>query len=294
MNIVILEPTGADLQEYQRRLRGHLVTEVDSRTWNDIQVIVAAKDADVVTLTNRPLSAKVIENLPRLQFISVAFAGIDHIDAASAAARHITIKNASGYAKTAVAELVYGLMISLARGIVENANAIRHGGISNTGSELKGKILGIIGMGAIGSEVERLALAFGMEVLTYDRKNGISLEEIFTKSDYVSLHVPLTEGTRGLVSMDLLKLMKKSAFIINTARGPIIDSAALQSALENGLIAGAALDVFDREPPLPMDDPLLSSPHLIATPHLGFNTREAVAEKGRIALENIVQFCAGR
>ncbi len=290
MNIVILEPIGMSLEECQKQLAEHQVTEVDSRNWKDEQVIEAAQEAEIIAITNRPLPATIIENLPLLKFISVAFTGIDLIDATSVRERKIVVKNASGYAKTAVAELVIGLMISLARNIVSNAKEISHGAVTNTGTELKGKILGIIGLGAIGTEVARLATAFGMEVISYNRGSGTPLDEIFNKSDYVSIHVPLVEETRGLVNLQRLKQMKPTAFIINAARGPIIESDALQEALEQGIIAGAAVDVFDMEPPLPENYPLLTAPNLIATPHIGFNTKEAVTEKGWIALQNILDF----
>jgi D-3-phosphoglycerate dehydrogenase len=293
MNISILEPIGISLEECGKELPGHHVTEVDSRGWPDDQLIAAARDAEVVAISNRPLSAKVIDSLPKLKLVAVAFAGIDHVDAASTRAKKIAVKNSAGYANTAVTELVFGFMISLARRIVTNANTIEHGAISNTGTELKGKVIGIIGMGAIGKEVARLAAAFGMKVLAYDRKSGVSLEDIFVQSDFVTLHVPLTPETRGLVNLERLKRMKPTAFIINAARGPVIATDALRLALENGIIAGAALDVFDMEPPLPEHYALLDAPNLIATPHIGFNTQEAVAAKGRITLDNIVKFVGG-
>jgi len=290
MNIVILEPIGISLEECRKQLTGHDVTEVDSRHWTDEQVIEAAKDAEIIAITNRLLPATIIKNLPLLRFISVAFTGIDQIDESSVRDQKITVKNASGYAKTAVAELVVGFMIALARNIVTNAKNIHHGAVTNSGTELQGKVLGIIGLGAIGNEVARLADAFGMEVLSHNRGSGTPLDEIFAKSDYVSIHVPLVEETRGLVDLQRLKQMKPTAFIINTARGPIIDGAALRQALEEGIIAGAAVDVFDVAPPLPENYPLLASPNLIATPHLGFNTKEAVQQKGRIAMQNILEF----
>jgi D-3-phosphoglycerate dehydrogenase len=290
MKIVILEPIGISLEVCQKQLPGHEVTEVDSRKWTDEQVIEAAKDAEIIVISNRSLSAKILESLPLLKFISVAFTGIDQIDATSVRERKITVKNAAGYAKTAVAELVIGFMIALARNIVPNANSMSDGAVTNTGTELKGKILGIVGLGAIGNEVARLASAFGMQVLSHNRGSGTPLDEIFTQSDYVTIHVPLVEETRGLVNLQRLKQMKRTAFMINTARGPIIDRDALLEALEHGIIAGAAIDVFDVEPPLPANYPLLNAPNLIATPHIGFNTREAVDEKGMIALQNILDF----
>ena len=290
MKIVILEPIGISLEECQTQLLGHQISEVDSRSWTDEEVIEVAKDAEIIVITNRSLPARIIENLPLLKLISVAFTGIDQIDAASVKERNITVKNASGYAKTAVAELVFGFMLALARSIVTNANEIRHGAVTNMGTELKGKVLGIVGLGAIGNEVARLAGAFGMKVLSHDRDSGSPLDEIFTQSDYVTLHVPLIEETRGLVNMERLKQMKRSAFIINAARGPIIDSEALRQALVQGIIAGAAVDVFDVEPPLQDNFPLFSAPNLIATPHIGFDTREAVSQKGKMALNNILDF----
>jgi D-3-phosphoglycerate dehydrogenase len=290
MKIVILEPIGISLEVCQKQLPGHEVTEVDSRKWTDEQVIEAAKDAEIIVISNRSLSAKILESLPLLKFISVAFTGIDQIDATSVRERKITVKNAAGYAKTAVAELVIGFMIALARNIVPNAYSMSDGAVTNTGTELKGKILGIVGLGAIGNEVARLASAFGMQVLSHNRGSGPPLDEIFTQSDYVTIHVPLVEETRGLVNLQRLKQMKRTAFMINTARGPIIDRDALLEALEHGIIAGAAIDVFDVEPPLPSNYPLLNAPNLIATPHIGFNTREAVDEKGMIALQNILDF----
>jgi D-3-phosphoglycerate dehydrogenase len=290
MKIVILEPIGISLEVCQKQLPGHEVTEVDSRKWTDEQVIEAAKDAEIIVISNRSLSAKILESLPLLKFISVAFTGIDQIDATSVRERKITVKNAAGYAKTAVAELVICFMIALARNIVPNANSMSDGAVTNTGTELKGKILGIVGLGAIGNEVARLASAFGMQVLSHNRGSGTPLDEIFTQSDYVTIHVPLVEETRGLVNLQRLKQMKRTAFMINTARGPIIDRDALLEALEHGIIAGAAIDVFDVEPPLPSNYPLLNAPNLIATPHIGFNTREAVDEKGMIALQNILDF----
>jgi D-3-phosphoglycerate dehydrogenase len=290
MNILILEPIGIGLDACRKALSGHDVREIDTRGWPDEQLIDAARDADLVALTNRPLSAAVIDGLPKLKLVAVAFAGIDHVDAPSAEARGIPVLNAAGYANTAVAELVFCFMLALARRLIPSDRAIRQGGTSSAGTELKGKTLGIVGMGAIGREVARLAEAFRMDVIPFDRESPRSIEDVFTSSDYVTLHVPLIPQTKGLVGRDLLSRMKSSAFLINTARGPIVDSNALLHALDGDLIAGAALDVFDLEPPLPPDYPLLKSDKVLATPHIGFHTEEAVAEKGRITLDNIVRF----
>lgn len=292
MKIYYLEATGISNEEVLETLHGHEVVALDTRGWSDEKLIAEIAPADILALTNRPISARVIDSLPNLKMISVAFAGIDHVDQEAVRRRNIVIKNAGGYANVAVAELVFGLMISLARNIPRNNERIRTGGITNTGSELKNKTLGIIGHGAIGSEVERLGIAFGMFPLIFDRTTQVTLETVFSQSDFLTLHVPLLPATRGMVSGDLLKLMKPTSFLINCARGPIVDGDALKNALEQGVLAGAALDVFDIEPPLPPDYPLLLSEKVIATPHIGFNTVEALHTKGHIALKNIEEFLA--
>ncbi len=290
MKIAIIEPIGIASEEIRAALSGHTITECDSRQWSDEQLIRFVKEVDIITLTNRRLSRAVIDAATQLKLIAVAFSGIDHVDLDAAKKRDIPVKNAAGYASTAVSELVVGLMISLARNIPENDRKIRQGAATNTGTELKGKVLGIVGFGAIGSEVARLAQAFRMTTLVYDRKNSLTLEDLFSRSDFVTLHVPLSDVTRGMVDLRLLSKMKRTAYLINCARGPIVKSYDLRQALEQGLIAGAALDVFDVEPPLPADDPLFEVPHLIATPHIGFNTREALRAKGELTLKNIKEF----
>jgi phosphoglycerate dehydrogenase-like enzyme len=290
MKICIVEPIGIPIEEIRSGLPGHAVVEFDSREWSDAKLIDAARGAEVLGVSYRRISADVINSLPDLKLIAVAFTGMDHVDLNTARERNILVRNAAGYAETAVAELVIGFMISLARSIPQNNNAVRQGGISTTGTEIKGKTLGIIGGGSIGGDVERLATAFGMVALVFDLNSETSIETVFAKSDYVTIHVPLTEQTRSMVSARLLGLMKPTAFLINTARGPIVDADALHTALRNGTLAGAALDVFDVEPPIPADNPLLQLDNVIATPHIGFNTVEALVTKGRIALKHIQDY----
>lgn len=288
--IAVIEPTGIAISAYHKALPQCEILELDSRGWSNKRLIDAVKDCKIIALSNRPLSAEVIHSLPNLQFIAIAFSGIDHVDANAVKARNIIIKNAMGYANTAVAELVFGFMISLARNIPYNNMRIRQGGITNTGTELKDKSLGIIGLGAIGSRVAEIAHAFQMKVLGYSTTESNTLETIFTQSDFITLHIPLTPQTENMIDMRLLKLMKESAYIINCARGPIINAKDLQYVLDNNLIAGAALDVFATEPPLSPAEPLLNYPQVLATPHIGYNTREACISKGTMALNNIVNF----
>lgn len=294
MKIYFIEDIGVNIADYQRSFINHQIVDINTRGFSDEKLIEVVADADILCLTNRPLSSKVIESLPNLKFVSVAFAGIDHVDQESCKQRNILIKNAAGYAQTAVAELVLGFMLSLARNIPYNDRYVRYGGVTNTGSELKGKTLGIIGYGAIGKEVERLAIAFNMKVLIFDRNasasSETSLTNIFKVADYISLNVPLTDETRGMINMSLFQIMKKTAYLINCARGPIVNSADLKRALDLELFAGAAIDVFDTEPPLAKNLPLLYTANVIATPHIGFNTQEALVAKGEMAIKNIKEF----
>lgn len=209
---------------------------------------------------------------PKVKYIAVAFTGVDHVDLSACRARGIAVSNAAGYSTNAVAELVFGLAIGLYRSIPACDQRARTGGTKDglVGPELHGKTMGIVGTGAIGRRVAAIASAFGCKLLAYSRTEReemkalgaeyVTLEELMERSDIVSLHVPVTDGTRGLIGRELLEKMKKSAILINTARGPVVDNAALAEALENGSIAGAGIDVFDMEPPIPGDYPLLTAP----------------------------------
>jgi D-3-phosphoglycerate dehydrogenase len=289
--IAIIEPIGLsveNIQQLKETFKGHEIEIFDSRNYSDDELITSLKDTNILALTNRPLNYNVIKNLPCLELIAVAFAGMDHIDSQAVKEKNIIIKNASGYANSAVSELVIGFMIALSRNIVQNNNQMNQNISTNTGSELKGKTLGIVGFGNIGKEVEKLACAFGMHVITYGSNNTLDdLKNLFSKSDFISLHIPLTEQTRGLINKDYLSLMKKSAFLINCARGPIVNQLDLINALEQNQLKAAAIDVFDTEPPLASNHPLLNRADIIATPHIGFNTKEALKEKARIAIHHI-------
>lgn len=290
MKIAVIEPIGIPIDEIKNGLAGHDVVSFDSRSWPDDKLVDAAQGSGVLMLTNRPISATVIDSLPTLSLISVAFAGIDEIDQTAARRRDVVIKDAAGYASTAVSELALGLMICLARDIPALNASIRSGGTGTIGTELRGKTLGIIGGGSIGQAVRVLATAFGMTTVVHDTDSSNTLEDVFADADFITLHVPATPETKGMVSARILELMKPTAYLINTARGSIVDAAALHDALETGRLAGAALDVFDVEPPLPSDYPLLQLPNVIATPHIGFDTDEAVLAKGRIALRHVQDY----
>ena len=197
---------------------------------------------------------------------------------------------------------MFGLIIDLYRNIDKCNEVTRQGGTKDglVGFELEGKKFGIIGTGAIGIRVANIAKAFGCEVYGYSRtvkeNTGIKyvdLNTLLSTCDIVSLHVPLNDSTKGLINEDNIKLMKKNAILINTARGPIVDSKALSNALKEGIIAGAGVDVFEMEPPIPEDHVLFEAPNLIVTPHVAFATKESMIKRAEIVFDNIDKYIDG-
>lgn len=263
------------------------------------------KDADILVIGNMPLKGEVIRAAENLKYIAVAFTGFDHVDLEACKEKGIQVSNAAGYATINVAELAIGLMLALLRDIVPLDKVTREGGtMAGPGQDLGGKTVGVVGTGAIGFESAKLALAFGCEVIAYDvfendklKEMGVKylpLDDLLKQSDLVTIHVPLLDSTRGLINKERLEMMKPTAFLVNAARGPIVDIAALAVALEEGKIAGAALDVFDMEPPLPLDYPILHAPNCIVTPHIGFFTKEAMVRRAHITFdENIAKWLEG-
>jgi len=307
VNIKIIEPIGQSEEAIRSRLRdliqkgGHRLFISDTRGMTDAELIENIRDADILLLSNRPLSKAVIEACPKLKLICVAFTGVDHVDQEACKARAIVLHNAAGYAVHAVSELAVGLMIALLRRIVLADATVRAGGNNRelAGQELFGKTLGIIGCGAIGLQVARLGNAFGCRVLGVERHvlrvkdaaiEQAELNELLSRSDIVSLHLPLTAETRGFIGRERLARMKRSAILINTARGPVVDQSALIEALDQHRLAGAGIDVFDMEPPLPSDHPILKAPNTVLAPHIGFETVEAMSAKADIALRQLEDF----
>lgn len=304
MNIVILEPLGIPnsvLEDLSRPLqtKGHRLTAYNTRPVDEAEQISRAQEADVLIIANQPLGRTVLEKCPHLKLISVAFTGVDHLDTAYARSRGICVCNAAGYATQATAEQALLLALSVFRHAVLADNAARNAQDKTglLGQELYGKTFGIVGTGAIGSHAARLAAAFGCRVIAYSRtprkellQAGVEympLARLLAQADVVSLHVPLTAQTKHLLGAKELALMKPTAVLINTARGPLVDAQALAHALRTGQLAGAGIDVFDQEPPLAADNPLLNAPHTILSPHIGFFTQEALAHRARIVFENI-------
>ncbi|HET9742633.1 MAG TPA: hydroxyacid dehydrogenase [Terriglobales bacterium] len=251
-------------------------------------LMTAVRDADALVVRSAiDVNAKLIDAAARLRVIGRAGVGVDNIDCAAAARKGIIVMNTPGANAVAVAEHTLGLMLSLARFIPRADQSTRAGKWekkSLQGTELRGKTLGIIGLGRTGREVARRAKAFGMKVLACDphaaqevvHELGIeltTLDALYAASDYISLHVGLTPKTLGMINAGAIAKMKKGVKIVNCARGELIDDAALVAALNSGHVGGVAVDVYSQEPP--KENPLLTAPNVIATPHIAGSTNEA-------------------
>ncbi|ACM22517.1 phosphoglycerate dehydrogenase [Thermotoga neapolitana] len=266
----------------------------------------ALKDADALIVGTHPVTAEMIEN-SNLKIIAKHGVGVDNIDLNAATKKGIPVTITAGANSLSVAELTIAFIFALSRGLVWAHNRLfqerKWEGI--IGQEVSGKTLGVIGFGAIGREVVKKAVCLGMNVLVYDpyvSKDSVRLSEatpvddldhLLRESDFVSLHVPLNESTRNMIGEREISLMKKSAFLINTSRGGLVDEKALVKALKEGKIAGAALDVFSEEPPDP-GSPLFECPNLITTAHIGAHTKEAIYRMNMMAAQAVVDFFSGK
>ena len=265
-------------------------------------LIPRATDAEILVVSTFPVSRRVIESAANLVMISVSFIGFDHIDLAAAKERGIIVTNTPGYCKESVAEVAVCFAINLLRLINKCEKNVRAGrwreGLS--GRELCGLTVGVVGLGNIGSEVARLFLAFGCRVVAYNRspKNidgimQVGLDELLTQSDIITLHLALNDKTHGFIGKEQLDLVKEGSFLINLARGPIVEKRALVDALASGRLAGAAIDVYDKEPVSPNDE-LLDFENILVTPHIGFFTAEALERKATMTFQNVKAFMEGQ
>lgn len=307
MKVTFLEPLGISREKLQAMAEEALggraeVTYYDTRIEDVEGLIQRSQGADCVVLSNFKYGREVISRCPDLKMICVAFTGVDHVDVEYCRERGIAVCNCAGYSTVAVADLVFGFIIDLVRNVIPCDKVVRQGGTKAglVGYELEGKKLGVVGAGAIGRRVILIAQAFGCQVYAYSRTKKeiegvtfVSLDELLETCDIVSLHVPLNDSTRGLIGEEQLKKMKNSAVLINTARGPVVDSQALAKALKEGVIAGAAVDVFEMEPPVPADHVLFEAPNLIATPHVAFASQQAFEKRAVIVCGNIKKWLDG-
>ena len=270
------------------------------KTYTHAEMVKLCKDIDGLLVGIDPVTSDVIEEASRLQVISKYGAGLDNIDIPAATSKGIVIKKAVGGNSTSVAELAIGFLYMLSKHLSEEVQLCKKGEWQRkVGTELRRKTLGLIGLGSIGKEVARMANGIGMQVIATDpcpqdnnflKKYSIvltSFDEVLSKSDFVSLHLPLNKDTSGIIGANSLGKMKPTAYLINTARGGLIDETALFSALSNGIIAGAAQDVFSQEPP-PISHPLLKLNNFYLTPHMGAYTTEAIRSTALSAVENLL------
>lgn len=275
-------------------------------------IVGRAIDADIILTNKVPIDAEILAQLPNLKFISVLATGYNIIDTATCARRGIPVSNIPIYSTDAVAEFVFSLILDFAKRPALHSSLAISGEWENSPDfcfwqnphfhELAGKTMGIIGFGRIGQRVGELAAAFKMNILAHSRSQSAqapfpfqwaSTEEILAKSDFVSLHCPLTPETEGMISAASLTKMKATSFLVNTARGALVDEQALAVALNSGHIAGAACDVVSAEPIHP-DNPLLTAKNLTLTPHIAWAAIEARQRLMTITADNIAAFLAGK
>lgn len=309
MKIVFLEPLGIPMKRLKEVIENRIeagkneIVYYDNRVEDAKTLIERSKDAEVVILSNFKFGKNIIKECPKLKMICVAFTGVDHVDIAYCRERGIKVCNCAGYSTVAVADLVFGFVIGLTRNMIACDHAVRDQKTKDglVGYELAGKKFGVIGLGAIGSRVAKIADAFGCEVYGYNRspknlKNvkQVSLDELLEKCDIVSVHLPLNNETRGFLNRERLGKMKSSAILINTARGPVVDNEALAQLLNEEKIAAAGVDVFDMEPPIPDDYPLLHCKNIMLTPHVAFASEQAFEKRAVIVADNIKGFLEGK
>ncbi|MBD2864867.1 MULTISPECIES: D-2-hydroxyacid dehydrogenase [Paenibacillus] len=273
-------------------------------------IVERAKGARVILTNKTPLRAEVLKQLPELQYIGVLATGYDVVDTAEAAKLGITVTNVPAYSTASVAQLVFALLLELCQQAGLHNEAVRKGEWAGCPDfsfwktplvELAGKTLGVVGIGGIGEKVAEIGQAFGMNVIATNRSGKrpalegvrlVSIGELFQEADVVTLHCPLTPETEGLIQKATLLQMKKTAFLINTGRGKLIRESDLADALNEGVIAGAGLDVLSSEPPA-ANNPLLSARNCIITPHVGWASFEARGRLMDVAVSNVAAFAAG-
>ena len=274
-------------------------------------VVPRGQGAEILLTNKTVIDASAIAQLPELRFISVLATGFNIVDTAAAAQAGVRVSNVPAYSSDSVAQLVFAYLLAWSSQVAAHSASVHAGEWTASPDfsytlapirELAGKTLGIIGFGRIGRTVARIAHGFGMRVLAVPHRADaapeegaeiVSLETMLREADFVTLHCPLTEETRGLVDAGFLARMKPGARLVNTARGPLVDGNALADALKSGRLAGAAADVLATEPP-PPDDPLLSAPNMMLTPHLAWASVEARHRLLAVTVENVAGFLAGK
>lgn len=278
--------------------RGYEVEVAPEGPMSEEEFVKLLSDADGVILGTQKFSRRVVEACPRLKVISRHGVRVDNVDVQAARELGVVVTNTPHVYVSAVADFTVGLIVAAARRIVEAHESVKSGGWERpVGRSVYGRTLGVVGTGRVGAAVIRRMRGFAMSFLAFDieprselsREFGVRyvhLDELLRRSDFVTIHVPLTERTRGLIGERELRMMKPTATLVNTSRGGVVDEKALYKALKEGWIAGAALDVFEKEPL--RNSPLLELPNLVLTSHIGSYTEECLEEMSRLAAENLI------
>jgi len=309
MNIVFLDQSTITLDDIDFSSLADLGNYIAFPNSAESQIVERAADAEVIIANKAPMTRTVLSSLPKLRLICVIATGYNNVDLPSARERKITVCNVAGYAARTVPQHVFALVLNLATQAYRYHADVMAGRwcqaptftlLTYPTFELAGKTIGIVGFGIIGRGVAKIAEAFGMHVLAFDaagirdnRYPNTPLDDLLKKADIVTLHCPLTDQTRNLIDADALAKMKKSAILINTARGGIVDEQALADALNQGRLAGAGVDVLTTEPPR-NGNVLLQAKNIIITPHSAWSTREARQRLVDETAENIRAFTQGR
>jgi glycerate dehydrogenase len=289
--------------------QGDLV--VYDRTPKD-QILERSEGAEILYTNKTPLTADTLNKLPALKYIGVLATGYNIVDTAAAKNNGVIVTNVPGYGSLSVAQMAFALLLELCHHVQSHSDSVRNGDWANSPDwcywnypliELSGKTMGIIGFGNIGQKVGDIAAAFGMNVIGADshrsdqsnRKNfrWVEIPELLEQSDVVSIHCPLFPETQGLINKDNLRKMKSSAFLLNTSRGPIVVDQDLADALNDGIIAGAGIDVLSVEPPS-KDNPLFKAKNCIVTPHIAWATKEARSRLMDITINNLASYRSGK
>lgn len=309
-HIVFLDKTGVPTHEIPRPSFPHTWTEYDATSAE--QTFERAKEADIIITSKVLLQRELLAKLPKLKLIAITATGTNNVDLDAAKELGIAVKNVTGYSSVTVPEHVMGMIYALKHSLMgyhrDQVTSDRWATcgqfcyIDHPITDIRGSTLAVFGKGNTGSEVARLAQAVGMQVIFAEHKGAttiregyVAFEEAFKQADIVTLHCPLTEQTQHIINAETLALMKPTAYLINTGRGPLVDEAALLNALENRQIAGAALDVLAKEPP-EKENPLIQAakrlPNLLITPHVAWASHSAVTTLVNKVAQNIEEFVA--
>lgn len=303
MNIVVTSPSfskNKTLQDEIYKYFPNAKLNFEGVRFNQNELIDYIKDADGIIVGLEPINAEVLKECPNLKIVSKYGVGLNNIDLNECKKKDITIGWTGGVNRLSVAEMTLGYMLMLSRNLYVTSNELKDGVWNKTGGfQLSGKTVGIIGIGYIGKEVVRLLKPFGCKILVNDiiqqdeyyKENSlieVTKEELYKNSDFITLHTPFDKTTDNLITLETMKLMKPSAYLLNSARGGLINEKDLKIALIGGIIAGAAIDAYVEEPPT--DKEFLSLPNLICTPHIGGNAKEAVEAMGMSAIGHLRKF----